>query len=120
MRVVELSWEPSGLGPVATGVADEGTVRLDDELELRDVAGTPRRVRVRGIKAARLGGPAESTALVLHLLLGDDLEEGDVEVGQVLSALPPGGASGVREPRRPHPTTPSSATATVVPPPCSS
>ena len=101
LRVSEVSWPPSRPGPLVSGVADEGSIRVDDVLELRRADGTRRLVVLRGIEAASRASTGDG--LVLRLLLGDDLNEEDVSPGQVLVALPGDGLAGVREPRRPMP-----------------
>ncbi len=103
LTVVDVSWSPSQIGPVVTGLSHEGVIRLGDVLDLVRRDGSRRPVVLRGIEAVGRIGTPPSAGLMLNLLLGDDLDADDVAVGHVLQAQAPEDGSGVREARRPRP-----------------
>ncbi len=116
LTVVDVSWSPSQIGPVVTGLSHEGVIRLGDVLDLVRRDGSRRPVILRGIEAVGRVGTPPSEGLMLNLLLGDDLDADDVAVGQVLQGQGPDDSSGVREPRRPRrPLLPEAAAALEMP-----
>ena len=105
LRVVDVSWPPDSVGPVVVGVAVAGVLRLGDELVLLRPGRRGWPVEVGGIGRPTPLGPTAADGVRLALLLVGDLPPGEPYAGQLL-VQDPGVATGVREPRRPHPPAP--------------